>query len=590
MQVCILVIAYCSCLSLQSLSANMTDAHALGASFANGQLGVVQGRAQSTSTSDIPGFKTATPPEASLDNGSIGNATIAAGHNNQAATYISEHSSKRQLFKIDPNTDPMFVNANQAVANPEKTMEEIVIETSGGNGDGDEVKFCEEGGDEYLQKCSKHLEIKIRVIPEIKTSRCSMCGNSADISHFVNYGSANVNPTFFGHGGSTFCRYHLHNFGRGPDYLHISVSQHRKVEVISEEWVGGCEVLEAHSDTGFCRYVEVDEGVPETKVITGPVVNPAPGAPTVDNEPFIRDSWAKHYTYACFKKVDGNCQALSAKGCVQISSKCSEKIGDVCVSWRQTYLCSKSKKKQIRYKSKGDKSIFCFTGDCVNNDYEANGEMNEALSQLLVLNEAQKDIRAEGENVKIFKGQNRRCRKAWKGARDCCGSGNRWAVSWNLAPGCDVQEKELGDWRTKKRCVEVGTYCAQKLPIIGCIEKKTTFCCFGTKLSRLLQEQGRAQLGIGWGDVESPNCRGLSADELSRLDMSKMNLSELYEDVQKNFKPKSQDHIAKGLELDRIRENMQHLVGKTPKLSQDKIQDKIKSVSKSDVTQESKSL
>ena len=72
--------------------------------------------------------------------------------------------------------------------------------------------------------------------------------------------------------------------------------------------------------------------------------------------------------------------------------------------------------------------------------------------------------------------------------------------------------------------------------------------------------------------------------------MSKMNLSELYEDVQKNFKPKSQDHIAKGIELDRIRENMQHLVGKNPKLSQDKIQDKIKSVSKSDVTQESKSL
>ncbi|MEI6628589.1 MAG: conjugal transfer protein TraN, partial [Alphaproteobacteria bacterium] len=104
-----------------------------------------------------------------------------------------------------------------------------------------------------------------------------------------------------------------------------------------------------------------------------------------------------------------------------------------------------------------------------------NGEMSEALSQLMVLNEAQKDIRQEGENVKIFKGQNRRCRKAWNGARDCCGSGNRWAVSWKMAPGCDVQEKELGDWRAKRRCVEVGTYCAQKLPIIGCIEKKPPF-------------------------------------------------------------------------------------------------------------------
>jgi hypothetical protein len=35
-----------------------------------------------------------------------------------------------------------------------------------------------------------------------------------------------------------------------------------------------------------------------------------------------------------------------------------------------------------------------------------------------------------------------------------------------------------------------------------------------------------------------------------------MNLSELYEDVQANFKPKSQAHTAQGVELERIRENM----------------------------------
>ncbi len=547
-----LIMTYCYGLSLPSLSASMTEAHAKGASLANSQLGIVQGKAQSTATSDIPGFKTAEPVEASLDNGSIGDATIAAAHSNEGATYISEHSRERQLFKIDPDTDPMFVNANKAIVDPEQTLGEVVMETAGGDEDGEgyEIVSCEEGGDEYLQKCNKHLEIKIKVIPEIKTIRRYCCGHiPTNISEANRYNRSQ----WWWHSGGCLTE--------------TIISQHRKVEVVSEEWADGCAVLEAHSDSGFCRYVEVDEGVPETKVITGPVVNPAPGAPTADSEPFARDSWQKHYTYACFKKVNGNCQALSAKGCVQISSECSEKMGDVCVSWRQSYRCPKTKKKQIRYKTKSDQSPFCFTGDCVNNDYEANGEMSEALSQLMVLNEAQKDIRAEGENVKIFKGQNRRCRKAWNGARDCCGSGNRWAVSWKMAPGCDVQEKELGDWRAKKRCVEVGTYCAKKLPIIGCIEKKTTFCCFGTKLSRLIQEQGRAQLGIGWGDVEDPNCRGLTADELSRIDMSKMDLSELYQDVQANFKPKTQDHVAKGLELERIRENMQHLAKKVERPS-----------------------
>jgi hypothetical protein len=36
----------------------------------------------------------------------------------------------------------------------------------------------------------------------------------------------------------------------------------------------------------------------------------------------------------------------------------------------------------------------------------------------------------------------------------------------------------------------------------------------------------------------------------------------LYEDVQKNFKPKAQEHIAQGVELDRIRENMSHMTKK----------------------------
>ncbi len=161
----------------QTLCANLSEVHANGASFANSLLGVVQGKAYSTSTSDVPGFETATPPEASLDNGSIGNATITAGHNNEAATYVKDHSSKRQLFKLDPNTEQMFVNANQAILHPEQTLEGIVIETSDGNSDGDEVKFCEEGGDEYLQKCSKHLEIKIRVIPEIKKIETYCCGH-----------------------------------------------------------------------------------------------------------------------------------------------------------------------------------------------------------------------------------------------------------------------------------------------------------------------------------------------------------------------------------------------------------------------------
>ncbi len=537
---------------LQTLWAdNMKDGHAQGSSWANGWLGLVQDKAKSTAASEVPGFKTDNPSEANLDNGSIDKAAMVAAQSNGAATYISKHAGERQSFKIDPNTDPMMVNANKAMANPEKTLNEIVMEVPGGNGkDEEEIVFCEQGGDEYGQKCSKYLEIKIKVIPEIKIVRCSMCKQVCDSGHFVNY-------------GGTFCRNHLHDFGRGPDYLMSSVSQPRKVEITEEMWSDGCIGLEAQSDAGLCRYESEVKGAPETKTITGPVVNPEPNKPTTDSELITRDVWEKHYTYKCLKKVEGDCHKLSARGCVQIASTCMEKISNVCIAWKQTYRCPSKKQKQARYRAVGDKTPFCFTGDCVNADYQANGELAEAMTHLVVLKEAQDDIRA---NLGIFKGQSRRCRKAWQGARDCCGSGNRWAVTWKMAPGCDTQEKELGDWRAKRRCVEVGTFCAQKLPIIGCIEKKITFCCFGTKLSKLIQEQGRRQLKMGWGSPEDPNCRGLSPEELSRLDFATMDLSELFNDVNASFKPQSQSHIAKGIELDRIRDNMKHLA---PKSKQD---------------------
>jgi len=281
-------------------------------------------------------------------------------------------------------------------------------------------------------------------------------------------------------------------------------------------------------------------------MIEGPVV----GSPTtMDREPITRDSWEKTYTYTCSKKIEGTCDALRSKGCLQIGSECAETIGGVCVAYKQIFKCPSNKRKTTRYKVAGAKSPFCLTGDCTDSDYEANGEMLNAMSQMAILKEAQSDIRA---NVEIFKGQIRKCSKNCVGFRDCCTTGKGWGVSLNLS-SCSGEEKELAEWRAKNRCVFVGTYCAEK--ILGkCTRKKSSFCCFGNKLSRLLNDQGRRQLGIGFGDAEEPDCRGLTPEELSRIDMSLMNLSELYEDVQANFKPKA--HTAQGAELERIKENM----------------------------------
>jgi conjugal transfer mating pair stabilization protein TraN len=143
--------------------------------------------------------------------------------------------------------------------------------------------------------------------------------------------------------------------------------------------------------------------------------------------------------------------------------------------------------------------------------------------------------------------------------KDCCNSGG-WGVSLGLS-SCDEDSKKLAQLRNEGKCVQIGTYCAEKEPILKtCIRKKTVFCCFGSKFAKLLQEQGKRQLGQNFGSPEQPNCRGFTAEELSRIDFSKLDLTEISRDVMEKFKPvDTKKHFAKGDEQQKIRETMNNL-------------------------------
>lgn len=225
------------------LSAGMAEGHTKGKALAGSLLGGVQAAA-STSPATVPGFVTDSPKEASLDNGSIGGAISAEVRSNEAAEAISENSSKRQKFVLDPTTDPLFINANQATANPEQTMQEMVVETpDGSGGDQDEMVECMEGGEEYIQTCRKQLVLKIQIIPEVRTCSCAMYW------------------WFPTHG-------HHHNLqSDGHRWAGENVTP-QQVEILSEEWVG-CEHLEELSDQGRCYYVERIHGESETREVYG---------------------------------------------------------------------------------------------------------------------------------------------------------------------------------------------------------------------------------------------------------------------------------------------------------------------------------
>lgn len=97
---------------------------------------------------------------------------------------------------------------------------------------------------------------------------------------------------------------------------------------------------------------------------------------------------------------------------------------------------------------------------------------------------------------------------------------------------CEQAEQVLAMKRDNRLCHGLGSYCSARLPIIRlCIETTETYCCFNSRLSRILNEQGRVQLGKGWGGPESPNCSGFTVPQLQALDFSRMNLEEFYAEI-----------------------------------------------------------
>ena len=97
---------------------------------------------------------------------------------------------------------------------------------------------------------------------------------------------------------------------------------------------------------------------------------------------------------------------------------------------------------------------------------------------------------------------------------------------------CEQAEQVLAMKRDSRLCHGVGGYCSSRTPIIKvCIEKTESYCCFNSRLARILNEQGRAQIGRGWGSAESPDCGGFSLAQLQSLDFSRMDLSEFYAEI-----------------------------------------------------------
>ena len=100
---------------------------------------------------------------------------------------------------------------------------------------------------------------------------------------------------------------------------------------------------------------------------------------------------------------------------------------------------------------------------------------------------------------------------------------------------CNAEEGKLAMKEGAKLCHTVGTRCTSCFMLLGhcvsCVEHTTSKCCFNSVLARLINEQGRAQIGKGWGSAEFPDCSGFTVAQLQSLNFAAMDLTEFYASI-----------------------------------------------------------
>jgi conjugal transfer mating pair stabilization protein TraN len=95
---------------------------------------------------------------------------------------------------------------------------------------------------------------------------------------------------------------------------------------------------------------------------------------------------------------------------------------------------------------------------------------------------------------------------------------------------CAPSEQQLAMKKDQRLCTYAGSFCSKKFLGV-CLEKKESSCCYNSRLARIINEQGRAQIGKTYGNPKSPNCSGFTPDQLQALDFSKMDLAEFFDEI-----------------------------------------------------------
>jgi len=266
------------------------------------------------------------------------------------------------------------------------------------------------------------------------------------------------------------------------------------------------------------------------------------GTRKIDGFDIYKPCWEYSYTKTCNYPSRNDCHRYSHcyivkelpcglrdnyGNCVNIKKEFS------CESWKPVTMhkdaVSTSHSEKEGKEKLVCKGVPCIDGNCFDKSYEMDADMMDSVSKLHAVSRAKG---ANDLNFRIFEGFSQHCSKKITEYTNCCSvSLKGWGK--HLGAKCTKDEVDLIDKRQKNLCVHVGNTKSQVAGVTTVVKHK--YCCFGTILNRIIQEQGRSQLGIGWGSPDHPDCRGLTIQQIMQLDFNKMDFSDFFADVKRRM-------------------------------------------------------
>ena len=164
---------------------------------------------------------------------------------------------------------------------------------------------------------------------------------------------------------------------------------------------------------------------------------------------------------------------------------------------------------------------WCVGADCESVGTRANTGFVEATARLNMATELGGE-EFDREHLEFFKGQRKACTIRLFGLANCCTNSGALVGLAN----CSAEEQELAEERNAGNTHYLGRYCAKRTLFGICIRRERRWCVFASKLGRILHQQGRSQLGLGWA-----SCRGFTVAEIESIDFASLDLSEFTENL-----------------------------------------------------------